>query len=115
MTTPLIEIKNLHVNFKVFEGILKVLDGVNFYIEPGERVGLMGEMGCGKTTLMKSILRLLPMPSANIPKGEIRFKGNDILKMNNLELLKLREKNISMIFQDPTAALNPVFTVVAVT
>jgi len=111
LTTPLIEIKNLHVNFKVFEGILKVLDGVNFYVEPGERVGLMGEMGCGKTTLMKSILRLLPIPQAIISKGEIRFKGKDILKMNNLELLKLREKNISMIFQDPTAALNPVFTV----
>ncbi len=111
MAVPLIEIKNLHINFKVYEGILKVINGINFYIKPGERVGLMGESGSGKTTLMKSILKILPMPPAIIPEGEILFKGKDILKMNRKELVSLREKNISMIFQDPTAALNPVFTI----
>jgi len=108
---PLLEVKNLHVYFKVFEGKLKVLNGVDFYVKTGERVGFMGEMGCGKTTLMKSILKILPMPPAVIPEGEILFKGKDVLKIDKSQLLKLREKEISMIFQDPTAALNPVFTV----
>jgi peptide/nickel transport system ATP-binding protein len=78
---------------------------------PGERVGLVGETGCGKTTTMKSILRILPMPPARIAGGEIVFKGRDILKMKQKELRKVRSEGISMIFQDPTAALNPVFTV----
>jgi len=111
MPNPLLEIKDLHVWFKVFEGILKVLDGVNFTVQPGEKVGLVGEMGCGKTTTMKAIMRLLPMPPAIIPKGEILFKGKDILKMGQVKLRQIRKKEISMIFQDPTAALNPVFTV----
>lgn len=111
MSMPLLEIKDLHLYFKVFEGKLKVLDGINFHIMPGEKVGLIGEMGCGKTTTMKSILRILPEEKAVITKGEILFKGKEILKMNSSSLLELRIKNISMIFQDPTAALNPVFTV----
>ena len=111
MSTTLLEIKDLHVHYKVFEGKLKVLDGVNFYIKPGERVGLIGEMGCGKTTTMKAILRILPMQRAVITKGEILFEGKDILKMNSSSMSELRKKNISMIFQDATAALNPVFSV----
>lgn len=111
MEKPLLEVKDLHVGYRVFEGKSKVLNGVDFFIQPGERVGLVGEMGCGKTTFMKSILKILPMPPAIISKGEIIFKGKDVLKMNSYQLLKLREKDISMIFQDPTAALNPVFTI----
>ena len=111
MPKPLLEIKDLHVWFKVFGGILKVLDGVNFIVWPGEKVGLVGEMGCGKTTTMKAIMRILPIPPAMIPKGEILFKGKDILQMGQTELQQIRRKEISMIFQDPTAALNPVFTI----
>lgn len=111
MPEPLLEIKDLHVWFKVFEGILKVLDGVNFTVQPGEKVGLVGEMGCGKTTMMKAIMRLLPVPPAMVPKGEILFKDKDIQKMGQAELRQVRKKEISMIFQDPTAALNPVFTI----
>jgi peptide/nickel transport system ATP-binding protein len=105
------EIKNLHVHFKVYGGVLKVLDGVHFKVYQGEKVGLVGETGCGKTTTMKAILRILPMPPARIPQGEILFKGEDILKMRSNRLGKLRGQGISMIFQDPTAALNPVFTI----
>jgi len=111
MAKPLLEIKDMYVWFKVFGGILKVLDGVNFIVHPGEKVGLVGEMGCGKTTTMKAIMRILPMPPAVIPRGEILFKGQDILKMKQVKLQHLRKKEISMIFQDPTAALNPVFTI----
>jgi peptide/nickel transport system ATP-binding protein len=108
---PLLEIKDLHVQFKVYGGILKVLDGVNFTVNTGEKVGLVGETGCGKTTTMKAILRILPMPPARITGGQIFFKGQDVLKMRSAELRRVRGKGISMIFQDPTAALNPVFTV----
>jgi peptide/nickel transport system ATP-binding protein len=108
---PLLEIKNLRVQFKTYGGVLKVLDGVDFRVNTGEKVGLVGETGCGKTTTMKSIMRILPMPPARIAGGEIFFKGHDLLKMPTGELQKVRGRGISMIFQDPTAALNPVFTV----
>jgi len=111
MSKPLLEIKNLHVWFKVFGGMLKVLDGVDLIVRPGEKIGLVGEMGCGKTTTVKSIMKLLPMPPAIIPEGEIIYKGKNILKMEIAELQKIRREEISMIFEDPTAALNPVFTI----
>lgn len=111
VTAPLLEIKDLSVHFKVYGGVLKVLDGVNFRVFPGEKVGLVGETGCGKTTTMKATLRVLPVPPALVPKGEILFKGRDILRMRNAELYQMRGQGISMIFQDPTAALNPVFTI----
>jgi peptide/nickel transport system ATP-binding protein len=109
--TPLLEIKDLAVNFAVYGGELRVLDGINFRMFAGERVGLVGETGCGKTTTMKAVLRVLPMPPARIPRGEILFKGNDVLKMKDTDLRLVRGQGISMIFQDPTAALNPVFTI----
>jgi len=108
---PILEIKNLHVNFKVYGGLLRVLDGLDFHMYAGEKIGLVGETGCGKTTTMKAILRVLPMPPAEIPTGEISYKGHDILKMKNDELKMVRGRGISMIFQEPTAALNPVFTI----
>jgi peptide/nickel transport system ATP-binding protein len=112
MTTPLLlEIKNLQVHFVVYGGRLKVLDGINLFVHSGEKVGLVGETGCGKTTAMKAILRVLPMPPAKIPGGEILFNGRDILKMSSNELHQVRGRGISMIFQDPTAALNPVFSI----
>ena len=110
-TSRLLEIKDLRVEFKVYGGVLKVLDGVNFLVNAGEKVGLVGETGCGKTTTMKAILRILPMPPARITGGQVMFKGRDVLKMRDGELAKVRGSGISMIFQDPTAALNPVFTI----
>jgi peptide/nickel transport system ATP-binding protein len=107
----LLNIKNLHVWYRVYGGYLKVLNGVNLIVRKGERVGLVGEAGCGKTTTMKSILQILPPGDFLIPKGEIYYKGKDILKMNFSEIQRLRSKEIAMIFQDPTAALNPVFTI----
>ncbi|MEA1963920.1 MAG: ABC transporter ATP-binding protein [Candidatus Aerophobetes bacterium] len=106
---PLLEIKNLHVRFRTFKGELKVLNGVNMVIGEGERVGLVGETGCGKTTTMKSVLRVLP-PPARISAGEIFYRGKDILRMKPGEIQNFR-REISAIFQDPLTALNPVFTV----
>ncbi len=108
---PLLEIKDLAVYFSVYGGELRVLDGVNFHMYPGEKVGLVGETGCGKTTTMKAILRVLPSPPATIPHGEIFFDGQDIMRMKEENLVQVRGQGISMIFQDPTSALNPVFSI----
>ena len=108
---PLLDIKDLRVNYKVYGGVLQVVDGVDFVVHPGEKVGLVGETGCGKTSTMKAILRILPMPPAQIASGEIHFKGQNVLQMSQNDLYRVRGNGISMIFQDPTAALNPVFTV----
>ncbi len=107
----LLEIKNLHVWYKVYGGYSKVLQGVNFLVREGERVCLVGETGCGKTTTMKSILQILPPGDFHIPRGQIFYKGQDVLKMSFKEIQKLRSREIAMIFQDPTAALNPVFII----
>jgi len=107
----LLEIKNLQVHFRVYGGRLKVLDGVNLTVRRGEKVGLVGETGCGKTTTMKAVLRVLPTPPAQIMAGEIHFHKRNLLKLSAQELQGVRGRGISMIFQDPTAALNPVFTI----
>lgn len=111
MTERLLEIKNLHVWYRTYSGYARVLDGVNLHVGRGEKVGLVGEAGCGKTTTMRAVLRILPPAQAKIPQGEILFRGSDILKMGPKELNAVRTKGISMIFQEPSAALNPVFTV----
>lgn len=108
---PILEIKNLKLWFKVYKGYSKVLDGVNITVHKGEKVGIVGEAGCGKTTTVKSILGILPEGQYVIPEGEILYKGEDTLKMNSRQLGKVRSGEISMIYQEPSAALNPVFTI----
>lgn len=107
----LLEINNLYVSFKIYEGHLHVLDGVSLTISPGERIGLVGESGCGKTTLGRCVVRLV-QPTA----GQILFFSKRLGKTVNIATVRISEwkylrKDIQMIFQDPGAALNPVFTV----
>ena len=111
MPEKLLDIRNLEVGFNVYGGKLNVLNGINFSMKEGEKVGLVGETGCGKTSTAKSILKILPAPPAFTKGGEILFKGKDILKMKDGELREIHAHEISMIFQDPTASLNPVFTI----
>ena len=80
MSKPLLEIKDLHIGFKVFEGIIKVLDGVNIKVWPFEKVGIVGEAGCGKTTTMKAVMRILAGNSLITPESEILLEGKNILK-----------------------------------
>ena len=106
----ILEVKDLSVSFTGANGKTHVLNKVNLSVPRGESVGLVGESGCGKTTTMRSILNLLAS-NGTIENGEIFYNGKDILKMSKKELLEYRQTGVSMIFQDPSAALNPVFTI----
>ncbi|MBM4297991.1 MAG: ABC transporter ATP-binding protein, partial [Deltaproteobacteria bacterium] len=107
----LLQVKNLRVSFFTPEGEVRAIDGVNFEIDQGKTLGLVGESGCGKSVTSLSIMRLIPSPPGKIVGGEIFYKGRDLLKLNNEEMRKIRGNEISMIFQEPMTSLNPVFTV----
>lgn len=106
----LLEVKDLYIGYKTYMGKLKVLNGVDFSVHQGEKVGIIGESGSGKTTTMKAILRILATNSV-IDGGYINLRDKDVLKMDKKQLHEIRRNNVTMIFQDPTAALNPVFKV----
>jgi peptide/nickel transport system ATP-binding protein len=110
MNTDILEIEHLTVHFPIYIGTVRAVEDVTLEIKQGEVMGLVGESGCGKSTLGFSILRLLRPPGL-IAGGQIRYHGNDIVKMNNQELLAIRGKRIAMIFQDPLTSLNPLFRV----
>ncbi|OPX38868.1 MAG: peptide ABC transporter ATP-binding protein [Desulfobacteraceae bacterium 4484_190.2] len=108
--TPL-EINSLKTCFKTPTGIVKAVDGVSLKVNENEVLGIVGESGCGKSVLALSILRLLPMPPAFFAGGEIQFKGRNLLNVSDKDIRGIRGNKISMIFQEPMTALNPVFTV----
>ena len=107
---PLLEVKNLCAYFFMRSSTLKAVDGVSFEIQPGEIVGLVGESGCGKTTAIQCILRLLPSPG-RIVEGEIHFDDKDLLALSPEEMRQIRGRHISVVLQDAMAALNPVIPV----
>jgi len=106
----LLEIEDLKLEYKVYEGQLKVLQGINLALEKGEKIGIVGESACGKTSTVKAALRLLAS-NATVTGGRVTYQGNDMLSMPHDKLVKLRRTSMAMIFQDPSAALNPVFTI----
>ena len=107
----LLEINNLSIQFNTDTGVVHAVNGIDLSIGKGESLGLVGETGAGKTTTALGILRLIQTPPGEITSGEIFFDGKNILDMRTEELQKLRGSEISMIFQDPMTALNPVMTV----
>jgi len=111
MSEKILEVKNLEISFKTQFGLVKPVDDVNFYINKGESLGIVGESGCGKTVTAFSIIRLLPKNAVLGPGTSIMFNGNDISKYSKEELQKVRGKSISMIFQEPMTSLNPLFTI----
>ncbi len=111
MNQEILNIKDLGVNFYLEDRVIPAVDGVSFSLSKGETLGIVGESGCGKSVTALSIIRLLQTPPAKIVKGEIWFKGEDLLKKSNDEMRKIRGKEISMIYQEPMTALNPVFTI----
>ena len=110
-TAPVIEVKDLSVNFALDEGTLKAVDRVSFSIEARQMFGLIGESGCGKTVTAQSLMRLVPQPGARIVEGEIWFKGDNLLDMTEQEMRAYRGHRMAIVMQDPQTSLNPVYTV----
>jgi oligopeptide/dipeptide ABC transporter ATP-binding protein len=106
----LLDVRNLHVQFPTFDGVVRAVDGVTYSIPRGKVLGLVGESGCGKSVSAFSIMRLIQHPG-KIAAGEIQFDGRDLLNLSEPEMRGIRGNKISMIFQEPMTSLNPVFTV----
>ena len=108
---PLLEIEDLRVQYITCDGVVEAVNSISLRVDQGETLGLVGETGAGKTTTALSILRLLPDPPGKIVGGDIRFRGESILEKSEKEMHGIRGGQISMIFQDPMTALNPVIRV----
>jgi peptide/nickel transport system ATP-binding protein len=106
-----IEVKDLVVEYSSGGQVIHAVNGVSFTLEKGKNLALVGETGAGKTSIAKAILRILPDPQGKIVGGSIVFDGTDLLSLNDRDMRKVRGKRISMVFQDPMTALNPVKTV----
>ncbi len=111
MTSPLLSVKNLVVEFHTSEGITRAVNNVSFDIPQGKTIGIVGESGSGKSVTSLAVMGLLQKPAARIPQGEILFNNQDLLKFNDDQLRAVRGNQISMIFQEPMTSLNPVFKV----
>src|SRR5512146_3545118 len=108
---PLLQVKDLKTYFYTDEGIVKAVDGVTYDVQEGETLALVGESGCGKSISALSLLKLIPIPPGRIVSGEVLFEGEDLLKLNEDEIRKVRGNRISMVFQEPMTSLNPVLTI----
>jgi len=106
----LLEVKNLSTHFPTRAGLVRAVDGISFYLDRGELLGLVGESGCGKSMTALSVMRLVS-PPGKIVSGEILFDGKDLLRLSDSEMRQMRGDDIAMIFQDPMTSLNPVYTV----
>ncbi len=105
---PILDIRGLNVTFRTPAGLVRAADGVSFSIEPGETLGLVGESGCGKSVTALSVLKLLPIPPAEISAESIRWKDRDLLRLSVSEMIALRGRDLSVIFQEPLTSFNPV-------
>src|ERR687886_671766 len=106
----LLEVKNLRTHFRTRAGVVRAVDGVSFYLDEGELLGLVGESGCGKSITALSVMRLVGTPG-KIVGGEILFAGENLLAASEERMREIRGDDIAMIFQDPMTSLNPVYTV----
>ena len=108
---PVLEVDDLHMHFFTRDGVVKAVDGVSFTLEARKTLGVVGESGSGKSVTALSVMRLIPEPPGKVVSGDIRFKGESILAMNERDQRKLRGNRIAMIFQDPMTSLNPVYRI----
>lgn len=111
MDNKLLEIKNLHVQYKTDDGFVYAVNGVNLSLNKGETLGLVGETGAGKTTTALSILRLLPDRIGKISQGSIQLEGEELTTLSEAKMREIRGNKVSMIFQDPMTSLNPIIPV----
>ena len=107
----LLEVNNLRIHYVTDDGRVEAVNGVDFSIEAGETLGLVGETGAGKTTTALGIMRLIPDPPGKVIEGSVVYQGEELYKKTEREMRKIRGNNISMIFQDPMTALNPIMPV----
>jgi len=107
----LLDVQDLVVQFRTHDGTIHAVNGVSFKLGRGERLGLVGESGCGKSVTNLAIIRLLPKPAGHIDRGSVLFDGVDLAKLAESDLREIRGRDIAMIFQDPMTSLNPVLTV----
>jgi oligopeptide/dipeptide ABC transporter ATP-binding protein len=108
---PVLDVRDLATTFKTEDGLVRAVNGLSFSVEAGTTLGIVGESGSGKSVTSLSIMRLIPQPPGKIERGEVFFKGRDLLTISESEMRKIRGRDIAMIFQDPMTSLNPVLTV----
>src|SRR5690349_16543700 len=108
---PLLEVKDLHTEFRTGAGVVRAVDGVSYTVDPGETVAVVGESGSGKSVTAMSVLRLIPNPPGRVTGGEVWFDGRDLLKLSEEEMRHVRGGDIGMIFQEPMTSLNPVLSI----
>src|SRR5215468_4699816 len=108
---PLLDVRDLHTEFRTGAGTVRAVDGISYAVEPGETVAIVGESGSGKSVSALSILRLIPDPPGRITRGEVRFLGRDLMQLSDGEMREVRGGDIGMVFQEPMTSLNPVLTI----
>src|SRR5690242_16918373 len=108
---PLLDVRDLHTEFRTGAGTVRAVDGISYAVEPGETVAVVGESGSGKSVGALSILRLIPNPPGRIIGGEVMFNGRDLMKLSEEEMRQVRGGEIGMVFQEPMTSLNPVLTI----
>jgi oligopeptide transport system ATP-binding protein len=111
MANRILEVNDLRTRFYIAEGTVHAVNGISFHLDEGETIGVVGESGCGKSVTMMSILRLLPIPPAEINSGQALYLGRDLLQISENEMEHSRGKEIAMVFQDPMTSLNPVLSI----
>src|SRR6202521_962413 len=108
---PLLQITDLHTEFRTGAGVVRAVDGISYTVEQGETVAIVGESGSGKSVGALSILRLIPDPPGRITRGEILFAGRDLMQLSDEKMREVRGGDIGMVFQEPMTSLNPVLTI----
>ena len=108
---PLLEVKDLHTEFRTGAGTVRAVDGVSYTVDPGETIAIVGESGSGKSVGALSILRLIPDPPGRITQGQVMFAGRDLMMLSQEEMRQVRGGDIGMVFQEPMTSLNPVLTI----
>ncbi|MCB1664972.1 MAG: ABC transporter ATP-binding protein [Pseudomonadales bacterium] len=111
MTSPLLEVSNLHVEFDTYGGTVKAVRGVDFHVDAGKTLAIVGESGCGKSVTVQAMMGLIPMPPGRITQGSARLRGQEILGRSTVDGREVRGAQIGMIFQDPMSSLNPTMSI----